>query len=383
MFFWKIKKMIANNNKDIFSLKPSEGLQQRLHIDFPLFLAFMVIFMISLTTIYSASNSSIDAVLNQGIKIMISIFAMGVVAQFSPLSYARIGPWLYFVCLVLLILVLIIGETRNGATRWLNIGITSFQPSELMKIAMPLMIAGYISRGALPPNVSSVALSITIVLIPSYLIMEEPDLGTSILVAFSGLVVIFLSGLKKRYLALAFALFLAYLPFMWSNIHPFQKKRVLSFLNPESDPLGSGYHLIQSKIAIGSGGIFGKGWLNSTQGQLDFLPERTTDFIFAILAEEFGFLGVSLLIGIYLFIIGRGIMIAINAQDLFSRLLASSISLTFFVYVFVNIAMTTGLLPVVGVPLPLISSGGTSMVTIMVGLGMLMSVQTHRRLLDK
>ena len=375
--------MIANNNKDIFSLKPSEGLQQRLHIDFPLFLAFMVIFMISLTTIYSASNASIDAVLNQGIKIMISIFAMGVVAQFSPLSYARIGPWLYSICLVLLILVLIIGETRNGATRWLNIGITSFQPSELMKIAMPLMIAGYISRGSLPPRVSSVALSITIVLIPSYLIMEEPDLGTSILVAFSGLVVIFLSGLKKRYLALAFALFLAYLPFMWSSIHPFQKKRVLSYLNPESDPLGSGYHLIQSKIAIGSGGIFGKGWLNSTQGQLDFLPERTTDFIFAILAEEFGFLGVSLLIGIYLFIIGRGIMIAINAQDLFSRLLASSISLTFFVYVFVNIAMTTGLLPVVGVPLPLISSGGTSMVTIMVGLGMLMSVQTHRRLLDK
>jgi len=375
--------MIANNNKDIFSLKPSEGLQQRLHIDFPLFLAFMAIFMISLTTIYSASNGSIDAVVNQGIKILISISAMVVVAQFSPLSYARVGPWLYFLCLVLLILVLVIGETRNGATRWLNIGITSFQPSELMKIAMPLMIARYIAKGALPPDISSVALSITIVLIPSYLIMQEPDLGTSILIAFSGLVVIFLSGLKKRYLAVAFTLFLAYLPFMWSSIHPFQKKRVLSFLNPESDPLGSGYHLIQSKIAIGSGGLFGKGWLNSTQGQLDFLPERTTDFIFAILAEEFGFLGVSLLIGIYLFIIGRGIMIAINAQDLFSRLLASSISLTFFVYVFVNIAMTTGLLPVVGVPLPLISSGGTSMVTIMVGLGMLISVQTHRRLVEK
>ncbi len=375
--------MMASNSKDIFSLKPSEGLQQRLHIDFPLFLAFMAIFIVSLTTIYSASNSSIDAVVNQGIKILISISAMVVVAQFSPLSYARVGPWLYFLCLVLLILVLVIGETRNGATRWLNIGITSFQPSELMKIAMPLMIARYISRGALPPDVSSVALSIIIVLIPSYLIMEEPDLGTSILIAFSGLVVIFLSGLKKRYLAIAFALFLAYLPFMWSSIHPFQKKRVLSFLNPESDPLGSGYHLIQSKIAIGSGGVFGKGWLNSTQGQLDFLPERTTDFIFAILAEEFGFLGVSLLIGIYLFIIWRGIMIAVNAQDLFSRLLASSISLTFFVYVFVNIAMTTGLLPVVGVPLPLISSGGTSMVTIMVGLGMLMSIQTHRRLVEK
>jgi len=374
---------VITTNKNIFSLKPSEGLQQRLHIDFPLFLAFLAIFMISLTAIYSASDSNIDVVINQGIKILISISAMLVVAQFSPLSYARIGPWLYFLCLVLLILVLVIGETRNGATRWLNIGITSFQPSELMKIAMPLMIARYIARGALPPDVSSVALSITIVLIPSYLIMQEPDLGTSILIAFSGLVVIFLSGLKKRYLAIAFTLFLAYLPFMWSSIHPFQKKRVLSFLNPESDPLGSGYHLIQSKIAIGSGGLFGKGWLNGTQGQLDFLPERTTDFIFAILAEEFGFLGVSLLIGIYLFIIWRGIMIAINAQDLFSRLLASSISLTFFVYVFVNIAMTTGLLPVVGVPLPLISSGGTSMVTIMVGLGMLMSVQTHRRLVEK
>ena len=374
--------MSYNTNKDIFSLKPSEGLQQRLHIDFPLLVAFLAIFMISLTAIYSASNSNIDAVVNQAIKILISISAMALVAQFSPLSYGRIGPWLFFLCLVLLILVLVIGETRNGATRWLNIGI-SFQPSELMKIAMPLMIARYISSGALPPTVFSVGVSITIVLVPSYLIMEQPDLGTSILIAFSGLVVIFLSGLKKRYLAVAFGLFLAYLPLMWANMHPFQKNRVLAFLNPGSDPTGSGYHLIQSKIAIGSGGIFGKGWLNSTQGQLDFLPERTTDFIFAILAEEFGFLGVSLLIGIYLFIIGRGIMISINAQDLFSRLLASSISLTFFVYVFVNIAMTTGLLPVVGIPLPLISSGGTSMLTIMVGLGMLMSVQTHRRLVEK
>ena len=374
--------MAYNTNKDIFSLKPSEGLQQRLHIDFPLLLAFLAIFMISLTAIYSASNSNIDAVVTQAIKILISISAMALVAQFSPLSYGRVGPWLFFLCLVLLVLVLMIGETRNGATRWLNIGI-SFQPSELMKIAMPLMIARYISSGALPPTVFSVGVSITIVLVPSVLIMLEPDLGTSILIAFSGLVVIFLSGLKKRYLAVAFGLFLAYLPLMWSNMHPFQKNRVLAFLNPGSDPTGSGYHLIQSKIAIGSGGIFGKGWLNSTQGQLDFLPERTTDFIFAILAEEFGFLGISLLIGIYLFIIGRGIMIAINAQDLFSRLLASSISLTFFVYVFVNIAMTTGLLPVVGIPLPLISSGGTSMVTIMVGLGMLMSVQTHKRLVEK
>ena len=374
--------MAYNTNKDIFSLKPSEGLQQRLHIDLPLLLSFLAIFMISLTAIYSASNSNIDAVVNQAIKILISISAMVVVAQFSPLSYGRVGPWFYFVCLFLLVLVLLVGETVNGATRWLNIGI-SFQPSELMKIAMPLMIARYIASGALPPAVFSVGVSITIVLVPSVLIMLEPDLGTSILIAFSGLVVIFLSGLKKRYLAVALGLLLASLPLMWSNMHPFQKNRILTLLNPESDPLGSGYHLIQSKIAIGSGGLFGKGWLNSTQGQLDFLPERTTDFIFAILAEELGFLGVSLLIGIYLYIIGRGIMIAINAQDLFSRLLAASISLTFFVYVFVNIAMTTGILPVVGVPLPLISAGGTSMLTIMVGLGMLMSVQTHRRLVEK
>ena len=374
--------MAYNTNKDIFSLKPSEGLQQRLHIDLPLLLSFLAIFTISLTAIYSASNSNIDAVVNQAIKILISISAMVVVAQFSPLSYGRVGPWFYFVCLFLLVLVLLVGETVNGATRWLNIGI-SFQPSELMKIAMPLMIARYISRGALPPSVFSVGVSITIVLVPSVLIMLEPDLGTSILIAFSGLVVIFLSGLKKRYLAVALGLLLASLPLMWSNMHPFQKNRILTLLNPESDPLGSGYHLIQSKIAIGSGGLFGKGWLNSTQGQLDFLPERTTDFIFAILAEEFGFLGVSLLIGIYLYIIGRGIMIAINAQDLFSRLLAASISLTFFVYVFVNIAMTTGILPVVGVPLPLISAGGTSMLTMMIGLGMLMSVQTHRRLVEK
>ncbi len=374
--------MAYNTNKDIFSLKPSEGLQQRLHIDLPLLLSFLAIFMISLTAIYSASNSNIDAVVNQAIKILISISAMVVVAQFSPLSYGRVGPWFYFVCLFLLVLVLLVGETVNGATRWLNIGI-SFQPSELMKIAMPLMIARYIASGALPPAVFSVGVSITIVLVPSVLIMLEPDLGTSILIAFSGLVVIFLSGLKKRYLAVALGLLLASLPLMWSNMHPFQKNRILTLLNPESDPLGSGYHLIQSKIAIGSGGLFGKGWLNSTQGQLDFLPERTTDFIFAILAEEFGFLGVSLLIGIYLYIIGRGIMIAINAQDLFSRLLAASISLTFFVYVFVNIAMTTGILPVVGVPLPLISAGGTSMLTMMIGLGMLMSVQTHRRLVEK
>jgi rod shape determining protein RodA len=281
-----------------------------------------------------------------------------------------------------LAIVLLFGETVNGATRWLNIGI-NFQPSELMKIAMPLMIARYIARDKIPPSNQSIVFALLIVFVPAELILLEPDLGTAILIAFSGLVVIFLSGIRKRYLAIAMAAFLASLPLIWSSMHPFQRNRVLTFLNPENDPLGAGYHIIQSKIAIGSGGIFGKGWLNGSQGQLDFLPERTTDFIFPIIAEEFGFLGIILLLGIYLFIIGRGIIIAINSQNLFSRLLASSISLTFFVYVFVNIAMTTGILPIVGIPLPLISAGGTSMVTIMLGLGMLMSIQTHRRLVEK
>ena len=360
----------------------SEDLFGKFHIDLPLLVAFIILFSISLIAIYSASNSDINAVIDQSIRIGISLAAMILVAQMSPLNYERIAPWLYSLCFILLGLVLIIGETRNGATRWLNIGL-SFQPSELMKIGMPLMVARYIARESLPPSNTSIALAIMIVILPTYLIYLEPDLGTSLLVAFSGLIVIFLSGIKKRYLVIAFSLFIASLPLIWPMINEFQRKRVLTFLNPEKDPLGAGYHIIQSKIAIGPGGLFGKGWLNGSQGQLDFLPERTTDFIFSILAEEFGLVGIAIIICIYLFIVGRGILIAINSQDLFSRLIAASISLTFFIYVFVNISMTIGLLPVVGVPLPLISRGGTSMVTLMILLGMLMSVGTHKRLVPK
>jgi len=372
--------MVVENN--ISWNHPTEGILYKFHIDPSLLLAVMLIFIISLIAIYSASNSNMDVLINQSIRIIIAIISMVTIAQFSPLTYERIGFWLYLLCVGLLVMVLLFGETINGATRWLNIGI-NFQPSELMKIAMPLMIAGYISRDKIPPSNQSIIFSLLIVLIPTELILLEPDLGTAVLIAFSGLVIIFLSGIRKRYLFTSLLLFIASLPFIWKNIHPFQQKRVLIFLDPGKDPLGDGYHIIQSKIAIGSGGIFGKGWLSGSQGQLDFLPERTTDFIFSVIAEEFGFLGIILLLGIYLFIIGRGIIIAINAQNLFSRLLASSISLTFFVYVFVNIAMTTGILPIVGIPLPLISSGGTSMVTIMLGLGMLMSIQTHRRLVEK
>ena len=367
---------------DQFKLKNSNVIADKAHIDMPLLSAFLVIFLISGIAIYSASNGSINFLIDHATKILISIFAMIIAAQLSPIDYKRIAPWLYFFCVLLLALVLVMGETRNNATRWLDLGIT-FQPSELMKIAMPLMIARYISNGTLPVQNLSIVISLFIVLFPTIMILLQPDLGTSVLIAFSGLVIVFLSGIKKRYLLSGLLIFIASLPLIWRYIHPFQQKRVLTFLDPEKDPLGAGYHIIQSKIAIGSGGLFGKGWMNGTQGQLDFLPETTTDFIFSILAEEFGLIGISIVIAIYLFIVARGLLIAINSQDLFSRLLASSISLTFFIYVFVNMGMTTGILPVVGVPLPLISKGGTSSVTLMIGLGILMSIRTHKRLVPR
>tara|TARA_Y100000996_G_scaffold248341_1_gene195286 strand:+ start:3566 stop:4699 length:1134 start_codon:yes stop_codon:yes gene_type:complete len=370
------------NPIDTWQIQSKEGLMHQLHIDMPLMIAVLLASGVSAIAIFSASNSSENFLMSHLVSIGLSILAMIVAAQFSPLFYSRISPWLYAVCLILLIAVFFYGETRNNATRWIDIGI-SFQPSELLKIAMPLIVARYIASGSIPLNNINIVASLILVLLPTALIFKQPDLGTSVLIAFSGLVIIFLSGIKKRYLFSAITLFLGCLPFIWKTIHPFQQQRVLTFLDPESDPLGAGYHIIQSKIAIGSGGLFGKGWLNGTQGQLDFLPERTTDFIFSILAEEFGLIGVLFIISIYLFIVGRGLLIAINSDDLFSRLAASSISLTFFIYVFVNIGMTSGLLPVVGVPLPLISKGGTSSLTLMASLGILMSLHTHKRLIPK
>tara|TARA_B100000482_G_scaffold188572_1_gene168659 strand:- start:2901 stop:4034 length:1134 start_codon:yes stop_codon:yes gene_type:complete len=370
------------NPIDTWQIQSKEGLMHQLHIDMPLMIAVLLASGVSAIAIFSASNSSENFLMSHLVSIGLSILAMIVAAQFSPLFYSRISPWLYAVCLILLIAVFFYGETRNNATRWIDIGI-SFQPSELLKIAMPLIVARYIASGSIPLNNINIVASLILVLLPTALIFKQPDLGTSVLIAFSGLVIIFLSGIKKRYLFSAITLFLGCLPFIWKTIHPFQQQRVLTFLDPESDPRGAGYHIIQSKIAIGSGGLFGKGWLNGTQGQLDFLPERTTDFIFSILAEEFGLIGVLFIISIYLFIVGRGLLIAINSDDLFSRLAASSISLTFFIYVFVNIGMTSGLLPVVGVPLPLISKGGTSSLTLMASLGILMSLHTHKRLIPK
>jgi rod shape determining protein RodA len=261
------------------------------------------------------------------------------------------------------------------------LGVVRFQPSELMKIAVPLLVAAYLAERPLPPTLSRLTVCFLMVVIPALLIAKQPDLGTALLIASSGLIVIFLSGISWT-LIISFLLAAASaLPVLWYVMHDYQRQRVLTFLNPESDPLGSGYHIIQSKIAIGSGGLFGRGWLDGTQSQLAFLPERSTDFIFSVIAEEFGLVGVGLLLLLYLAIAGRGLYIASQAQSSFARLLAGSISLTFLVYVFVNVGMVTGLLPVVGVPLPLVSYGGTSMVTLLAGFGILMSIHTHRRMM--
>jgi rod shape determining protein RodA len=269
----------------------------------------------------------------------------------------------------------------KGAQRWLDLGFIRFQPSEMMKLSLPLMVAWYLSEARLPPSPLRLLASAAFIIVPVVLIARQPDLGTSLLIASAGFFVLFLAGLQWKLLALLGGLTTAGLPVLWHFMRDYQRQRVISFLNPEQDPLGAGYHIIQSKIAIGSGGLFGKGWLNGTQSHLEFLPERSTDFIFAVLGEEFGLIGILVLLLLYAFIVVRGIYIATQAQDTFTRLLAGSLSLTFVVYIIVNTGMVTGLLPVVGLPLPLISYGGTSMVTLMIGFGMLMSIHTHRKLL--
>jgi rod shape determining protein RodA len=281
-----------------------------------------------------------------------------------------------------LLAVLVMGEIGKGAQRWLNFGLLRFQPSEMMKVVVPMMVAWYLAENPLPPSRRAVVVASLMIIVPTFLIIRQPDLGTALLVASSGIFVLLLSGISWWLVASVVGLLATAAPVLWYFLRDYQKQRVLTFLNPESDPLGAGYHIIQSKIAIGSGGLYGKGWLNGTQAHLDFLPEHSTDFIFAVLAEEFGFIGILLLLAIYFFIVARGLYVATQAQSSFNRLVAGSLILTFFVYVFVNIGMVTGLLPVVGLPLPLVSYGGTSLVTMMAAFGVLMSIHTHRRLLS-
>ena len=281
----------------------------------------------------------------------------------------------------MLVLVLLLGDSAKGAQRWLDLGVMRFQPSELMKLAMPLAIAAYLHQRTLPPQIGSMLVSIVLIAVPTGLVMVQPDLGTSLLVVAAGGFALFFAGLRWRWILGAIAAVAATAPFLWMRLHDYQRGRILTLFNPERDPLGAGYHITQSKIAIGSGGTFGKGWLEGTQAKLDFLPEANTDFIFAVIAEELGLIGVVLLLLVYLAIVARGLLIALRAQDTFQRLLAAALTLKFFVYVFINIGMVIGLLPVVGVPLPLISYGGTSAVSLLVGFGMLMSIQTNRKLL--
>jgi rod shape determining protein RodA len=314
------------------------------------------------------------------VHLLLAFGVMFIIAQIPPVSLRRTAPIIYILGLVLLAVVLITGHIGKGAQRWLNFGVTHFQPAELMKLAVPLLLAWYYHRISLPITLRSVLLALPIILIPAALIAKQPDLSTAILLSIAGGSVLFLAGLSWHIIIGTLASLGICLPFGWYFLHDYQRQRVLTFLNPEHDPLGTGYHIIQSKIAIGSGGLFGKGWLNGTQSNLHFLPEHTTDFIFAVCGEEFGFIGSLILISLYMLVVFRGLYITMHAQDTFSRLLAGSITFTFFVSFFINMGMVTGILPVVGIPLPLVSYGGSSMMTIMASFGILMSIQTHRKL---
>lgn len=354
-----------------------------LHVDGPLLIGLMLVCGLGMVVLYSAGGQDSSLIVRQVTRLAVAMGAMLLIAQVPP-NYLRMwAPWLFLAGTALLVAVLVTGQIGKGAQRWLNLGFFRFQPSELMKLGVPMMAAWFLHRRRLPPSLTELLVLAVIVLVPTLLIARQPDLGTSLLIASSGIFVVLLAGLRFRMMLSLAIMALGALPLLWHFMRDYQRQRVLTLLNPESDPLGSGYHIIQSKIAIGSGGVFGKGWLNGSQAKLEFLPESSTDFIFAVLGEEFGLMGQLVLILLYLFIVARGLYIASQGQDTFSRLLAGSISLTFFVYFFVNMGMVSGLLPVVGVPLPLVSYGGTSMVTLMAGFGILMSIHTHRKLLPQ
>jgi rod shape determining protein RodA len=362
-------------------LSDAARIMRRLNIDGQLLGGILLICGLGLVVLYSAVGEDVDLLLQQCIRLVVAIAAMFTVAQLPPDLLRRWAPWGYLFGLALLVLVLVLGEVGQGAKRWLDLGIR-FQPSEIMKLAVPMMAAWYLHDRHLPPRGGTMVIIAVLVLVPTALIAVQPDLGTAMLIAAAGFLVLVLAGMSIRLMALLGLLSVPGAMVLWNYVmQDYQKLRVLTLLNPDSDPLGAGYNIIQSKIAIGSGGLFGKGWTNGSQAQLEFLPERQTDFIFAVMGEELGLLGVLSLMGLYLYVVGRGLYIAMQARDTYSRLLAGSISLTFFVYVFVNTAMVTGLVPVVGIPLPLGSYGGTSMVTLMAGFGILMSIHTHRKLL--
>ncbi len=355
--------------------------QHILHFDAALLFGLLAISALGLFVLYSSAGGDNQLVARQIVRLGIAFGGMVVVAQLRPQWLQRWTPWLYGLGLTLLIAVLVVGDVGKGAQRWLDLGFVRFQPSEMMKLAVPMMVAWYLSDKRLPPTYPRLLIAGALIVIPVLLIAVQPDLGTSLLIASAGFFVLFLAGLSWKLLGGLGLLATAGAPVLWHFMHDYQRQRVITFLDPEQDPLGTGYHIIQSKIAIGSGGLFGKGWLNGTQAHLEFLPERSTDFIFAVLGEEFGLFGIGVIVVIYSFIIVRSLYIAAQAQDTYGRLLGGSLAMTFFIYFIVNTGMVTGLLPVVGLPLPLVSYGGTSMVTLMAGFGILMSIHTHRKLL--
>ena len=349
-------------------------------VDAVLLAALSLLAFAALVTLFSASDGNIDQVYRQGIHFLLGLALMLIFSQIQSKTLRQWSIWLYTGGLVLLVLVLMIGVEKKGATRWLNVGV-HIQPAEIMKLAVPMMVAYYFSEKPLPPRFIDIVVALVLVFVPMLLIIKQPDLGTSILIATSGFFVIYLAGMSWWLIGGAVALVSIAAPLMYQfGMHDYQRKRVDVLLNPESDILGTGYHISQSKIAIGSGGVYGKGWLNGDQSHLDFLPEQHTDFIFAVFGEEFGLAGNVLLIALYVFIIWRGLYIATKGEDSFARLLAGSLSLTFFFYLFVNTGMVTGLLPVVGVPLPLFSYGGTSVVTLMTAFGIIMGMKRRKRI---
>jgi rod shape determining protein RodA len=351
-----------------------------LHLDSPLLIAVLGVCAAGLVVLFSAAGEDLGVFLRQAARVGLALGVMVAVAQIPPRVLRVTAPFLYAFGVLLLLAVAIKGDIAMGAQRWLDLGVVRFQPSEIMKIAVPLACAWYLHDRPLPPDFTTLCVLGVAILVPTLLIAEQPDLGTALLVAAGAMMVVLLAGLQLRYILGMGALVIGAVPVVWHFLHDYQRQRVLTFLNPQTDPLGAGYHTIQSQIAIGSGGLFGKGYMNGSQAQLEFLPERSTDFIFAVIGEEWGLVGLFVLLALYLIVIARGLFIAAQAQDTFTRLIAGGLTLLFAVYVFVNSGMVAGLLPVVGVPLPLVSYGGTSMVTLMAGFGILMSIHSRRKL---
>lgn len=363
---------------------PLQRVGQRLveGIDAPLLVIILSLSMLGFAALFSASYDNPGRVLNQLVSLSIALGAMWVTAQIAPQTLMRFAVPAYVVGIALLVAVALFGDVVNGARRWLHVGVTRFQPSEMMKLALPLMLAWYFHRRESSLRLRDFALAALLLAVPVGFIVRQPDLGTAALVGAAGFYVIFFAGLSWRVMGGLAALGLIAVFPLWGMLHDYQRRRVLTLLDPTSDPLGAGYHIIQSTIAVGSGGLSGKGWLNGTQAHLEFIPERHTDFIFAVYSEEFGLIGNLLLLTLYALLIGRGLVIAANAATLFARLMAGSVTLMFFTYAFVNMGMVSGILPVVGVPLPFLSYGGTALLTLFIGAGILMSVQRHRTLVQ-